>query len=90
MRPSPDPDAVVSDTAPTGEALTPYDRLHLITYLRLLDANAAGADWREAAHTILNRNPETDPAAQECHHSHLERARWLSRSGYRLMVNDPN
>jgi hypothetical protein len=31
-------------------ALTDYDRAHLVTYLRLLDADAA--DWREAARPI--------------------------------------
>ena len=90
MQHDPDPDAVVADTAPTGEALTPYDRLHLITYLRLLDADASGADWREVARTILNRDPRTDAAAQECHRSHLDRARWLSRSGYRQMLSNPS
>ena len=29
--------------------LTRYDEEHVITYLRLLDADAKGADWREVA-----------------------------------------
>jgi hypothetical protein len=29
--------------------LTGYDQEHLVTYLRLLDADAEGADWREVA-----------------------------------------
>ena len=42
-----DPD--VADTAPSDPMLTVYDEEHLITYLRLLDAYAEGADWREVA-----------------------------------------
>jgi hypothetical protein len=29
--------------------LTTYDEEHLVTYLRLLDADAEGADWRDVA-----------------------------------------
>jgi hypothetical protein len=35
-----DPD--VADTAPTTTTLTGYDEQHLITYLRLLDAESSG------------------------------------------------
>jgi hypothetical protein len=35
--------------APQGEPLTDYDRDHVALYLRLLDAEEAGADWREVA-----------------------------------------
>ena len=35
-----DPDVV--DTAPSDSVLTAYDEEHLITYLRLLDADAEG------------------------------------------------
>ena len=38
-----DPD--VADTAPSDFVLTVYDEEHVITYLRLLDADAVGADW---------------------------------------------
>jgi len=37
-----DPD--VADTAPSVSVLTVYDEEHVITYLRLLDADAKGAD----------------------------------------------
>jgi hypothetical protein len=36
----------MSPTAPSDSVLTVYDEEHLITYLRLLDADAKGADWR--------------------------------------------
>ena len=39
----------VADLAPSDPALTPYDEQHAITYLRMLDADAEGADWREVA-----------------------------------------
>ena len=37
--------------------LTGYDEQHLITYLRLLDADAEGADWREVARIVLHLDP---------------------------------
>ena len=40
-----DPDA--ADLAPTAPALTAYDEQHIVTYMRLLDAEADNADWRE-------------------------------------------
>jgi hypothetical protein len=43
QKPPLDPD--VADTAPSEPALTLYDEEHVITYLRLLDADAQGA-WR--------------------------------------------
>jgi hypothetical protein len=46
-----DPD--VADTAPSDSVLTVYDEEHIITYLRLLDANAQGADWREVTRIVL-------------------------------------
>ena len=46
-KPPRDPD--VADAAPTDSVLTAYDEEHIITYLRLLDADAEGADWREVA-----------------------------------------
>jgi hypothetical protein len=36
----------VADTAPDEPFLTGYDMVHLVTYLRLLEADAEGADWR--------------------------------------------
>jgi hypothetical protein len=47
QKPPPDPD--VADIAPSDDMLTAYDEEHIITYLRLLDADAKGADWREVA-----------------------------------------
>jgi hypothetical protein len=42
-----DPD--VADLAPNDPVLTSYDEEHLVTYQRVLDADAEGADWKEVA-----------------------------------------
>jgi hypothetical protein len=75
--------------APTDEALTDYDREHLIVYLRLLDAAADRADWREVARLVLGLDPEVDlPGAQRAFESHLDRARWMAGSGYRHLLQE--
>ena len=69
-------DAPILDQAPTEDKLTDYDRLHLITYIRLLDADADGMPWEEASHSILHIDPETEPERAKCsHQSHLARER---------------
>ena len=40
-----DPD--VADLAPSDPALTAYDEQHAVTYMRLLDTDAEGADLRK-------------------------------------------
>src|ERR1700758_1658158 len=51
----------VADLAPSGPDLTVYDEEHGITYLRLLDADAEGADWREVSRIVLHIDPDHDP-----------------------------
>src|SRR6266702_7929609 len=51
----------VADTAPDEPFLTGYDMAHLVTYLRLLDADAEGADWREVAAIVLELDVAKDP-----------------------------
>ena len=84
---SPPLDPPVSDTAPSAAALTSYDEQHLVTYLRLLDAEAEGADWREVAWIVLRIDPvcETDRDRQAWE-SHLARARWMTEHGYRHLL----
>jgi T6SS, Transcription factor, DNA binding domain len=80
-----DPD--LADTAPTDPALTPYDHEHLITYLRLLDADAEGADWRDVARIVLHLDPGREPdRAWRSFNTHLERARWMTEQGYRQLL----
>ena len=75
------------DRAPEATTLTDYDRARLGAYLRLLDADEAGADWREVVELVFGLDPEREPRrGQAMHLSHLERARWISRQGYRDLV----
>lgn len=75
---------------PADDALTAYDRQHLVTYLRLLDAAAEGADWEEVVEVIFAIGPKADPAyARRLYDSHLARARWMTTSGYRDLLNNP-
>ncbi len=74
----------LSETAPTGPQLTDYDRAHRITYLRLLDAEAESADWREVATVVLHLDVAADvERARRIWESHLARARWMTEAGYR-------
>jgi hypothetical protein len=89
--PRPQREPRVADKAPSGEILTPYDNDHLVTYLRLLDAAAEGADWMEVARIVLGMDPEREPErARASWESHLERARWLSEHGYRRLLRGDN
>ena len=75
------------DHPPDSPHVTPYDERHLKTYLRLLDAAEEGADWREVVHIIFGLDPQREPdRAHSVHDSHLARARWMSRTGYRDLV----
>lgn len=67
--------------------LTEFDRLYATIYLRLLDADAAGVDWKTASSQILNLNP-----ADDCDHAKsvfdrfLVRARWMTEVGYEALL----
>jgi hypothetical protein len=62
----------VADAAPVDPFLTGYDMDHLVTYLRLLDAGADGADWQEVARIVLNLVVEKNPdRAKQVWESHL-------------------
>ena len=71
------------DHAPDLRVLTPYDDAHLVDYLRLLDANEDGADWREVVMVLFELDPAAEPErTQRMHASHLARARWMTEVGY--------
>ena len=87
MRPRPELDPPVDDAPPDEERITDYDYVHMVTYLRLLDAESDGADWREVAAIVLHIDPEIEPLrARHVFDAHMERARWMSRSGYRHLL----
>ena len=75
----------VADAAPWSDALTDYDLAHLVLYLRILDADRDGADWREVTRCVLGRDPEA-PGAHGCWTSHKARAEWMTTTGYRLLA----
>ena len=79
------------DAPPQPESLTDYDERHFITYNRILDANAEGADWREVAHILFGIDAGQEPdRAKLVHDNHLARAKWMTESGYRhLLARQP-
>ena len=84
-QPALDPD--VADVAPNEAVLTTYDEQHLVTYWRLLDAEAAGADWKEVTQIVLHIDPDREPMrARSAFDSHLARARWMADHGYRDLL----
>jgi hypothetical protein len=71
-----DPD--VADLAPSEPALTPYDQEHAVTYMRMLDADADGADWREVARVVLHIDSDREPGrARQALESHLTRVKCI-------------
>lgn len=80
-------DPPIADAAPTDGALTGYDEQHVVTYLRLLDAEEEGADWSEVAKLVLHIDPIKEPVqARHAWETHLARARWMAENGYRHLL----
>ena len=76
------------DQPPQMDRLSAYDERHLVTYLRLLDAEKEGAHWEEAVAIIFAIDPASEPdRAQRVYATHLARAKWMTQHGYKhLMV----
>ena len=75
------------DSPPQTERVNAYDERHLATYVRLLDADAEGADWREVVVVIFQIDPELEAErARKIHESHLARARWMTETGYQHLL----
>ncbi|WP_065754406.1 DUF2285 domain-containing protein [Bradyrhizobium paxllaeri] len=84
-----DPD--VADLAPRDPALTSYDEQHVVTYIRLLQADSEGADWREVARVVLHIDPDREPdRARNAFQSHLSRAKWMTEQGRLLRGTGSN
>ena len=82
------PHTPVSDEAPRDAVLTGYDEQHLAIYLRLLDADAEGADWADVARIVLGIDPASEPErAHRAWQSHLARAKWMTEHGYRHLLH---
>lgn len=79
--------AAFLDQPPTDPRLTDYDRAHLATYLRLLDAESEGACWREVTKVIFGIDPNADLSRAELvYQSHLARAHWMTNNGFRDLL----
>ena len=77
----------IADVVPWSDVLTDYDERHLIVYLRLLDAMAAGASDDDMIRIVLRLDPNNDPArAQSALETHMSRARWMTEHGYRQLL----
>ncbi|MGV6873876.1 DNA -binding domain-containing protein [Pseudochelatococcus sp. B33] len=71
------------DSPPLTDRVNAYDEAHFATYLRLLDADEEGADWREVVEIVFGLDVSADPQrARRIHDSHLARARWMTETGY--------
>lgn len=77
------------DEPPESAALTDYDREQQKLYLRLLDAAAEGADWREVVKVLFGLDPDREPErAHRVYERHLARARWMTTEGYPLLLKE--
>jgi hypothetical protein len=83
-------DPNVADQAPSGPVLTSYDEEHVVTYIRLLQAEGEGADWQEVARIVLHIDPDREPdRARNAYQSHLARAKWVTEQGRLLRGAGP-
>lgn len=81
-------DAPIADEPPSSDALTPYDELHLIHYIMLLDADRDGVPWQNATCDALGIDASREPArARRAYETHLARAQWMTKVGYRDLLN---
>ncbi|MCT9000256.1 DUF2285 domain-containing protein [Chelativorans intermedius] len=79
----------IADAPPDEAAVTVYDRDHLKLYMRLLDANDAGASLEEVSSVLLGIDAKVEPErARRVHDSHLSRARWMTEQGYRDILRN--
>ena len=89
--PSSPHDPAIDDVAPTASVLTTYDERHATTYLRLLDAEAEGADWKEVARIVRRVDPAREPErARRAWETHLARAKWMADHGYHQLLRLDN
>jgi Uncharacterized conserved protein (DUF2285) len=88
-RPKPNTDPKIADEAPSAPELTDYDYTMLECYLRLLDAESEGADWREVAQIVLRVDPHMYYVrAKRMYDSHIARARWMTEHGFRQLLRE--
>lgn len=82
------PKPQLRDSPVESTEVTDYDLALATSYLRLLDADAEGADWEDAATIVLGLDCKTDPdRAKRIHDSHLARAKWMTREGWKQLLD---
>jgi hypothetical protein len=75
------------DEPPQLDRVSAYDEANLVNYIRLIDAEAEGADWREVVAIIFGIDPGKEPErAKRIYDSHLARAHWMTEKGYRHLL----
>ena len=80
--------AVGSDEAPWSDRVTAYDRAHNEIYLRLIDAAFDGASHHDMSRIVLGIDPKKEPErAGVALASHLARAFWMMRIGWKQMAD---
>ncbi len=78
---------IIADEVPWSDHVTAYDEAHFIVYVRLLDAEAAGASADEMARIVLGIDAASEPErAAKALASHLRRAHWMTEVGYRDLL----
>jgi hypothetical protein len=81
------PSIPMSSTSCPPIPRSPPTTNYAITYLRMLDADAEGADWREVARIVLHIDPDREPErARQAFESHLARAKRMTSGGYRHLL----
>src|SRR3546814_8168893 len=69
MRPRPTLQPELLPEPPCSDKITDYDYRLLIVYLRLLDAEADGADWADVARIVLHLDPADKPREARAVHA---------------------
>ena len=76
-----------ADEPPQSDRLSAYDERHLVTYLRLLDAEKDEASWEEVVSIIFAIDPASEPdRARRVYDTHLARAKWMTQHGYKHLL----
>lgn len=85
---APDPSNTLPiEVPPDAATLTDFDRMYATIYIRLLDADAAGVDWKTASRQILNLDhTDNDEHAKSVFDRFLARAKWMTQVGYALLL----
>jgi hypothetical protein len=77
----------IADPLPWSQQITQYDEEHFVTYLRLLDAEAAGLSEGDMCRTILELDPIRYPEkSSRILRDHMRRAKWMTKRGYKVLL----